>query len=86
MIYIQTSEGLNQVSPSLTKEKIIAALGYTPADNVTFFEDESGSLLIADSAGYVVARIDKDGIHTTRVMTNEIILNNEDLATKLASL
>lgn len=86
MIYIQQAHGLTQVTPSLTKEKIIAALGYTPADNATFFEDETGSLLVADKAGYVVARIDKDGVHTTRVMANAISLGDEDLAIKLQAL
>lgn len=86
MIYIQKAEGLQQVSPSLTKEKIIAALGFTPADNATFFEDESGSLLVADNAGYVVARIDKDGIHTTRVMASAISLGDMDLDAKLKAL
>lgn len=86
MIYIQQEHGLTQVTPSLTKEKIIAALGYTPADNATFFEDETGSLLVADKAGYVVARIDKDGVHTTRVMANAISLGDEDLAIKLQAL
>lgn len=86
MIYIQQADGLTPVTPSLTKEKIIAALGYTPADNATFFEDETGSLLVADKAGYVVARIDKDGVHTTRVMANAISLGEEDLAIKLQAL
>lgn len=86
MIYIQQAHGLTQVTPSLTKEKIIAALGYTPADNATFFEDETGALLVADKAGYVVARIDKDGVHTTRVMANAISLGDEDLAIKLQNL
>lgn len=86
MIYIQQADGLAPVIPSLTKEKIIAALGYTPADNATFFEDETGSLLVADKAGYVVARIDKDGVHTTRVMANAISLGEEDLAIKLQAL
>lgn len=86
MIYIQQAHGLAQVTPSLTKEKIIAALGYTPADNATFFEDETGSLLVADKAGYVIARIDKDGVHTTRVMANAISLGDEDLAIKLQAL
>lgn len=86
MIYIQQAHGLTQVTPSLTKEKIIAALGYTPADNATFFEDETGSLLVADKAGYVVARIDKDGVHTTRIMANAISLGDEDLAIKLQAL
>lgn len=86
MIYIHTADGLSQVSPSLTKDKIIAALGYTPADNVTFYEDESGALLVVDNAGYVIARIDESGLTTTQVSAEAIMLNGEDLATKLAGL
>lgn len=86
MIYIQGENGLTQVSPSLTKEKIIAALGYTPADDATFYEDESGALVIADEKGYVIARIDADGLTTTKVSAAAIALDGEDLATKLAAL
>ncbi len=86
MIYVQTSEGLLQVSSALTKEKIIAALGYTPADGATFWEDESGALVIADPQGYVIARIDKDGFTTTKVSAGAIQLNGEDLAEKLKTL
>lgn len=86
MIYIQTVNGLTQVSPSLTKEKIIAALGYTPVDNATFYEDESGALLIADEKGYVIARIDENGLTTTQLSAGAIALNGEDLATKLQEL
>lgn len=86
MIYIQSENGLTQVSPSLTKEKIIAALGYTPADNATFWEDESGALVIADEKGYVIARINGEGLTTTQVSATTIKLNDVDLATKLAEL
>lgn len=86
MIYVQTEQGLTQVSPSLTKDKIIAALGYTPADNVSFFEDESGALVIGDEKGYAIARIDADGLTTTKISTNAITLNGEDLDAKLKSL
>lgn len=86
MIYVQTEQGLAQVSPSLTKDKIIAALGYTPADNVSFFEDESGALVIGDERGYAIARIDADGLTTTKISANAIALNGEDLAAKLKSL
>lgn len=86
MIYVQTSEGLSQVSPSFTKEKIIAALGYTPADGATFWEDSSGTLVVADPEGYVIARIDENGLTTTRVEAGAISLNGEDLATKLQEL
>lgn len=86
MIYIQTAEGLSQVSPSLTKEKIIAALGYTPADNLTFYEDESGVLAIVDNNGYVVAKIGAAGLETVEVSAKAIKLNGQDLAAKLQAL
>lgn len=86
MIYVQTEQGLAQVSPSFTKDKIITALGYTPADNMSFFEDESGALVIGDERGYAIARIDADGLTTTKISTNAIALNGEDLAAKLKSL
>ena len=86
MIYIQSENGLTQVTPNLTKEKIIAALGFTPADKNTFYEDESGALLIADPQGYVIARIDSNGLKTTHVAADAIHLSGEDLATKLQAL
>ena len=86
MIYIQGKDGLTQVSPSLTKEKIIAALGYIPADNATFYEDDSGALIVTDEKGYVIARIDGEGLTTTKVSASAIKLNDVDLASKLAEL
>lgn len=86
MIYVQSAAGLTQISPKLTKEKIIAALGFTPADKNSFYEDESGALVIADEQGYVVARIDENGLTTTQVSANAIALNGEDLAVKLQEL
>lgn len=86
MIYIQTSEGLTQVSSSLTKEKIIAALGYTPADGATFYEDGSGELVIADPQGYIIAKIAADGFTSTKISAEAIVLKGEDLAAKLESL
>lgn len=86
MIYIQGVTGLQAIGAQLTKEKIIAALGYTPADQTTFYEDGKGNLLIADEKGYVIARIDENGIATTKVSAEAIALNGEDLATKLEAL
>lgn len=86
MIYIQTAEGLSQISSSLSKEKIIAALGYTPADNLTFYEDESGVLAIADENGYIVAKIGESGLETVAVTAKSIKLDGEDLAAKLLAL
>lgn len=86
MIYVQSASGLTQISPKLTKEKIIAALGFTPADKNSFYEDESGALVIADEQGYVIARIDENGLTTTQVSAGAIALNGEDLAAKLQEL
>ena len=81
MIYIQTAEGLTPISSSLSKEKILAALGYTPADNATFFEDESGALVIGDERGYAIARIDKDGLTTTKIRRAAKLLNAQGVPT-----
>lgn len=86
MIYIQTSEGLTRITSSLTKEKIIAALGYTPADGATFYEDKSGELVVADSQGYIIAKINADGFISTKISAGAIALNGEDLAAKLKAL
>lgn len=86
MIYIQTPNGLTQISSQLTKEKIITALGYTPADNATFYEDESGALVIADEKGYIIAKINENGFKTTTISATAIKLNDTDLAEKLQEL
>jgi hypothetical protein len=86
MIYIQQANGLQPISQQLTKEKIIAALGYTPADNTTLWEDKSGNLIVADENGYVIARIDANGLETVGIRTESILLNGEDLTTKLNNL
>lgn len=86
MIYIQTPNGLTQISSQLTKEKIIAALGYTPADNATFYEDESGALVIADEKGYIIAKINENGFKTTTISATAIKLNDTDLVEKLQEL
>lgn len=86
MIYIQQANGLQPISQQLTKEKIIAALGYTPADNTTLWEDKSGNLIVADENGYVIARIDTNGLETVGVRTESILLGGEDLSEKLDAL
>lgn len=86
MIYIQGPNGLQPISSQLTKEKIIAALGYTPADQNTFWEDESGALIVADQAGHVIARIDANGFETTTVSAKAIQLDGKDLEAKLQEL
>lgn len=74
---------LSLILKILSKEKIIAALGYTPADNATFYEDESGKLVISDEKGYIIAKIDEEGLQTTTLSANAIKLNDEDLSVKL---
>lgn len=86
MIYIQGPSGLQPISSQLTKENIIAALGYTPADNTVFYEDESGALAIVDEKGHVIARIDENGLTTIQVSANAIMLEGADLAAKLQEL
>jgi hypothetical protein len=86
MIYIQKADGLQAISSQLTKEKIIAALGYTPADQNTFWEDESGALVIADQTGHIIARIDDKGFETTTVSAKAIQLDGKDLEAKLQEL
>lgn len=86
MIYIQKADGLQAISSQLTKEKIIAALGYTPADQNTFWEDESGALVVADQAGHIIAKIDSNGFETTSVSAKAIKLDGKDLEAKLQEL
>ena len=86
MIYIQTNTGLQNIGPNLTKEKIIEALGFTPVDSASFYEDESGKLFVTDSEGYIIAKIDENGLSTTKIDTKMISLNGEDLANKLKAL
>ena len=86
MIYIQSASGLQPISSQLTKEKIIAALGFTPADQATFYEDETGALVVADENGYIIARIDGEGLTTTQISASAIALDGEDLAAKLKAL
>lgn len=83
---IQTADGLLEIGGKVTKEKVISALGYKPADeddlpNIT--EDESGELSIADESGNVILKVDADGVHTTEVtakgvMLGETVLNHID--------
>ena len=74
---IQTADGLLEIGGNVTKEKVISALGYSPADeedlpNIT--EDESGELTVADQSGNVIMTVDAEGIHTTEIIANGIAL------------
>lgn len=74
---IQLADGTLKEINEVTKEKIITALDYTPANeedlpNIT--EDNSGELTIADESGNIIARIDADGVHSTEVEAKGIFL------------
>lgn len=117
MIYIQTTEGLSQVTPSLTKEKIISALGYSPADELhvkdstvhiteaerdawndksdfsgnyadlegapSITDDKSDDLIISDESNNIILKVDADGLETTQVLANTVIVNGIDVETVL---
>ena len=70
--YIQLQDGLKKISGDLTKEGIIAALGYTPSDfsgefndiiNNPFIHtpDNSGEFIITDDAGNIIGKVDSTG-------------------------
>jgi hypothetical protein len=70
--YIQLQDGLKKISGDLTKEGIIAALGYTPSDfsgefndiaNNPFIHtpDNSGEFIITDEAGNIIGKVDSTG-------------------------
>lgn len=73
---ILTSTGLKEIN-SVTKEKVLSALDYTPAnveDLPDIQEDNSGELYIEDEAGNVIVRVDENGLHTTEVEANGVLL------------
>lgn len=73
---ILTSTGLKEIN-SVTKEKVLSALDYTPAnveDLPNIQEDNSGELYIEDEAGNVIVRVDENGLHTTEVEANGVLL------------
>ena len=116
---IQTPNGLLEIGGKVTKEKIISALEYTPANkthvedanihvsvedrqlwdsNSTFsgnyndligapniIETDSGDLTIVDESSNIIMQVDSDGISTTNINTKTIILDGEDLGTRLDS-
>ena len=68
---IQTSTGLLEIGGSVTKEKIVSALGYSPADENDLIDnivdDESGELLITDDSNNAIMKVDASGITTTGI-------------------
>lgn len=80
----------------LTSERIVNALGYTPADKSQLFsgsfndlkdnpisENGDGALSFTDPNGNIIAKVDKNGVTTTNVNTKTITLNGEDLEDKI---
>lgn len=49
-------------------------------------DDESSEFNIADQNGNVVLKVDANGLHTTSVEANSLILNGEDIAEKIDML
>lgn len=73
-LHLKTAAGLVEISGSVTKEKIIQALGYVPADQANaldnIIDDGSGNLVITDNDGNIIMRVDASGINTTEVTAN----------------
>lgn len=86
---IQTTNGLLEIGGKITKEKIISALGYTPADKdynnlenkPNISDDGSGEFKITDNLGNIIAIIDGTGVHSV-----DFIIKGESLTEKLQSL
>ena len=88
-INILLADGLKEIGGKVTKEKIVSALGYTPADKEelpNIVEDESGEFTVADEYGNIIMKVDQDGLSTTNVNTKTLTLDGEDLDSKLKSL
>lgn len=96
---IQTSKGLVEISGSsgsVTKEKIITALGYTPSnfsgnyndlkERPSITDDISDNLSVQDSCGNIIAKVNEDGITTTNVNTKTLILNGQDIEKKIEEI
>lgn len=83
MIFIQGLTGLKPIISQLTKEEIVRALGYVPADGTNFYEDESGAFIIADNVGNIIAKIDDKGLTTTKANVEDVVLNGNSLNNKL---
>lgn len=116
-LYIQTPTGLVEISDKITKEKIISALKYIPADEAhvkdtnvhvssedkriwnnksdfsgdyndlinapSIVENDSGDMIIADSNGNIIMKVDANGFETTTIKAKSAIVNNIDVTAKL---
>lgn len=48
-------------------------------------EDESGELVYADESGNVIAKIGENGLETTQVITNKVILSGQDVGSHISN-
>ena len=68
-IYVQGSDSLIEYG-NVTAEKIIAALGYTPADAsklAAISETDNTAMSVADKDGNIITKTDGDGFHAAEV-------------------
>lgn len=49
-------------------------------------ENKSNEFTIVDTKDYIIAKFNQDGLVTTQINSNKIILNNEDLEEKIANI
>lgn len=90
--YIQLADKLVEISGKVTEETIIQALGYKPATgefddikNNPFVNDNTGEYKIIDEYGNIIAKFDKDGLHTTNIQITETLETPNILAEQINS-
>lgn len=86
-IYVKTPTGKEPLQKKVTASEIKEALGYTPANpddinipdvdiDLSDIESNDDTFYIVDKNDNIVAKIDRDGIHTTTVNANEVSLGS----------
>lgn len=72
-INIHTPSGLIPISPEVTKQTIIEALGYNPADQAAYDSidaTDDTTFYIIDSQQHILAKVDADGLHAAIMTVN----------------
>ena len=72
-INIHTPSGLIPISPEVTKQTIIEALGYFPANQAMYSDIEptdDSTFYIIDKDKNVICKVDADGIHAAIMEVN----------------
>lgn len=72
-INIHTPSGLIPISPEVTKQTIIEALGYTPSDQAAYDSidaTDDTTFYIIDSQQNILAKVDADGLHAAIMTVN----------------